>query len=185
MSKYPKIEHSPYVPHYRQMKITPILQDGNSGFIAATSIPESEDNTDNPRLRKPGIATSKHMPYAEVGDMLPKTESVPNIGNNIEHTWVGVDGDIVDDLGINEEVSNLDSEYAVVKDDEVEVVENIGEYVLIFNGEIISTGSLSLVQEDVRALIFGEHALSKNNNISVDDLIVLKRVPIKVGVFIE
>lgn len=189
--KINKIDYSPYVPNYKKMGIEPTYQISSKAqdFYAPHNQSLSNKHyldNDNPRIRKPDIAVSKNVPYAEVSEMAP-VHSVPNIGNNIEHAWVGVDGHIIDDAELNED-------YAVVSEDEIQTVSeeknnknstNIGEYVLIFNGEIVSTGSLDMVEKDVKSLVFGEHELCNNFNITVEDLIVLKRVSIKVGVFIE
>lgn len=59
------------------------------------------------------------------------------------------------------------------------------DYVLIVSGNILSIGNLDVVQEEVRALCFGEHEINKTNDITLDDIIVLKRVKLKVGVFLE
>jgi hypothetical protein len=193
MSKYSKKEYVPYVPNYKKMNITPTPQDCSVDF-SNSSIPSFEEDLDNPRTRKPNITTSTNIPYSEFVEVSSKTEYVPNVGNNIEHTWVGIDGEIVDDLGINGDSvkkSLEHQEYNAVTEDYTDTVKNtynttnIGEYLIIFNGQIISTGDLSSVQNDVRSLIFGEHELCKTNNINVEDLIVLKRIPIKIGVFIE
>jgi hypothetical protein len=192
MSKYSKTEYVPYVPNYKKMNITPTTQDCSVDF--SNSSISSEGDLDNPRIRKPNVTTSTNVQYSEFVEVGSKTEYVPNVGNNIEHTWVGIDGDIVDDLGINGDSvkkSLEHQEYNVVTENYTDTVKNtynttnIGEYLIIFNGQIISTGDLSSVQNDVRSLIFGEHELCKTNNINVEDLIVLKRIPIKIGVFIE
>lgn len=79
--------------------------------------------------------------------------------------------------------------YIVDEPEEEKEVEalNIGadDYVLIVSGNILSIGNLDIVQEEVKALCFGEHALNRTNDITLDDIIVLKRVKLKVGVFLE
>ena len=78
-------------------------------------------------------------------------------------------------------------------DEDLEVVEpsqnlldiSNGEYVLVVGGTILSIGKLETVESEVRKLVFGDHDLCKTHNITQDDIIVLRRVKIKVGVFIE
>lgn len=58
-------------------------------------------------------------------------------------------------------------------------------YLLIVNGDVICSGPLDYIQENTRALVFGEHELTHGNPVSVDDIVVIKRVKLKVGVFLE
>ena len=79
------------------------------------------------------------------------------------------------------------------EDEDLEVVEppenfldiNNNEYVLVVNGSILGIGKLEAIESEVRKLVFGDHELCKTHNLTQDDIIVLKRVKIKVGVFIE
>ena len=59
------------------------------------------------------------------------------------------------------------------------------EYLLIVSGECICSGPLEEIQEEARAMAFGEHALCDGTPIPIDDIVVLKRVPIKVGLFLS
>lgn len=59
------------------------------------------------------------------------------------------------------------------------------EYLLLVGGECVCSGPLEEVQEEARALAFGEHQLSGGNPTPIDDIVVLKRVPIKVGLFLS
>jgi hypothetical protein len=61
------------------------------------------------------------------------------------------------------------------------------EYLLVVNGSPICSGSLEVIQEQTRGLVFGEHPLcgSNGNPMPIDDIIVLKRVQVKIGLFLE
>jgi hypothetical protein len=59
------------------------------------------------------------------------------------------------------------------------------EYLLIVSGECICSGPLEEIQEEARAMAFGEHSLCDGTPIPIDDIVVLKRVPIKVGLFLS
>lgn len=59
------------------------------------------------------------------------------------------------------------------------------EYLLIVSGECICSGPLEEIQEEARSLAFGEHALCDGAPIPIDDIVVLKRVPIRVGLFLS
>lgn len=62
--------------------------------------------------------------------------------------------------------------------------QNFDEYVLLLEGKLHFKGSSAEMNEYVSALVFGEHP-DFPEPLSPDDLIVLKRVQVKVGVFLE
>lgn len=59
------------------------------------------------------------------------------------------------------------------------------EYLLLVDGAAICSGPLEHIQNQTKALVFGEHDLYNKNPVSVDDIVVIKRVRIKVGVFLD
>jgi len=59
------------------------------------------------------------------------------------------------------------------------------EYLLIVNGESICSGPLSFVEGETKLLIYGEHERFLNNPVSVEEIVILKKVKIKVGIFLE
>jgi hypothetical protein len=138
---------------------------------------------------------------------------MPNVGNNIERTWA--DTDVFDDFSTYESGDQVDPNHPMIDNNEddpnnyadiPEVIQSAPEpqqegdteesdnqsfqiennqYVLLVFGNILKVGTLEEVQSEVQKLIFGEHDLDLENSITTDDIIVLKRVNIKVGVFIE
>ena len=60
----------------------------------------------------------------------------------------------------------------------------IGNYILMVSGKIILSGNLSLVESKVKDILYGDDVEFAAQNITADDIVVLKRVNIKVGVFI-
>ncbi len=68
-----------------------------------------------------------------------------------------------------------------------EVVKQLKEddYLLMVQGVAICSGFFEDVQEQARGLVFGEHPLCDGEPISLDDIIIIKRVKIKVGLFLE
>lgn len=78
-----------------------------------------------------------------------------------------------------------DLQDAIKKDSDFSELENLseGEYVLMVTGTVVGYGSLEEIQEEARALVFGEHP-SWDEPVSIDDIVVLKRVPIKIGLFL-
>jgi hypothetical protein len=59
------------------------------------------------------------------------------------------------------------------------------EYLLIVSGECICSGPLEEIQEQARAMAFGDHELCGDAPIPIDDIVVIKRVQVKVGLFLS
>jgi hypothetical protein len=134
------------------------------------------------RENQPLIIPKQKQPYAEA----PLT--IPNVGN-VQNTWIGFDGRTLDDEGNQTEIINrpmIDNNNIEEGADIPIGLEAMGkdDVVLIVKGEVISVDKLDFIEKEVEALIYEQHPLSKDNNITVDDIIVLKRIPIKVGVFL-
>ena len=58
-------------------------------------------------------------------------------------------------------------------------------YLLIVAGVPVCSGPKEEIEDQARALVFGEHEMCDGNPVPVDDIIILKRVNIKVGLFLE
>jgi hypothetical protein len=58
-------------------------------------------------------------------------------------------------------------------------------YLILVSGSVICYGSLEEVEEEATKLVFGEHQLFLGNPISADDILIIKRIKLKVGVFLE
>jgi len=194
-----------YIPNYKLMGLTP--QAGNISPPVAVVIPvpkteaEIQETLNNPRISRTAI------PYAVPGHSPMGTGKSPmlNVGNNMEHTWSSVDNEIiVDDLNLQNASMSEDKEMidnndfvsnealGLPSEPKKEVIDKknsnytpncIGEYILFVKGKIIYEGTLDNVQEEVRKIIFGANELY--NTSSVDDIEVLKRIKIKIGVFLE
>jgi len=61
----------------------------------------------------------------------------------------------------------------------------IGEYILMVLGKLISLGSLEMIEKRVKGIIYGEDLSFKGLEVGLDDIVVLKRVALKIGVFID
>lgn len=185
-----------YVPQYQVMGIDP--EEIRSSVVPAnTTVANSPSLESNPRFGR-----TVNQPYAEIGNSF-EMGSVPNVGNNMEHTWSGVDGQIIDDISgenvdlppdhpmidnnnfIEEDAPSSNEDYN--KDDVIPILHDLkyNSYLLLVNGSPICSGPLSEIEDQVKALIFGEHELCNGISIPEEDLIVIKRVPIKIGVFLE
>jgi hypothetical protein len=157
---------------------------------------------------------NRNLPYAEAVEMSSQIVGrtvLPNVGNIIENAWSGMDEIIFDEDGetfVDPDRAMIDNNFddetnyahipqaiksppeTQVKDEEIVMVFDASqlnidydEYLLLVKGEVVSTGHLDQIQEEVQAFVFNEHPSSKEN-IAIDDLVVLKRVKVKVGVFL-
>src|SRR5512143_3135329 len=87
--------YKPYVPQYQVHGKDPqeyqgAVVPGGIKLARPSALP-----SDNPRSRRAPV----RQPYADAGVTSPVGRGrgpVPNVGNNMEHTWSSVDGEIVD-----------------------------------------------------------------------------------------
>jgi hypothetical protein len=204
---------TPYVPQYKKMDIEPTEFKSAVAQPYVESVPATP-TVDNPRTRQPNM----RQHYAKVVDS-PVGRGrgpVPNVGNNLEHTWSSVNEEIIDDISElnsqhpmidnNDYVSvdefqkeaptSLDEQFhpepmihqaPLASDDIVPILHNLleNDYLLIINGVAVCSGPVQEVQEQARLLVFGEHEMCDGNPVPVDDLLIVKKVPIKVGLFLE
>ena len=216
-----------YTPQYQVMGVEPDeLKSAIAPSISVAAV-KPPVTPDNPRVRQPGI----RQPYAEtVTSPIGRGRGlVPNVGNNMEHTWSSVDGELVDDISepspdqpmidnndyvsnaalglpedgsieFHEELPTLDevatpskkrfvaqAEVTTDSDDIMPTLNNLdeGDYLLIVDGVAVCAGDAEAIQEQARLLVFGEHEMCDGNSIPIDDIIVIRRVSIKVGLFLE
>lgn len=205
-----------YVPQYQIEGKEPIEIGGSiNGFVKPNPLP-----LDNPRAARSPI----RQPYAEaVSSPVGRGRGpVPNVGNNMEHTWSTVNDEIVDDMQLDPNHPMVDNnDYVSAKalglpedvmpqpkrdasflsqhelshimkqeqsqDDLFTVVQDLeeGSYLLIVSGVPVCSGPAEEIQDQARALVFGEHELCDGNPIPAEDIVVLKRAQIKVGLFLE
>lgn len=230
--------YKPYVPQYELLEIEPL--EYKSAILPDTvRVVKPLIQTmpvDNPRTRKVTI----RQPYAEVAPS-PVGRGrgpIPNVGNNVEHTWSSVDGEIIDDLsgeqqldlnhpmvdnndfvssaalGLQEELPMLDEVQNPTPKHFVQTSPSLdpgtskqmvsmpqpngdedlffivgdlepGAYLLIVSGVPVCSGPKEEIEDQAKALIFGEHEICDGNPIPDDDIIIIKRVPIKIGLFLE
>jgi hypothetical protein len=58
------------------------------------------------------------------------------------------------------------------------------EYLLLINGGAICSGNFEDIQQQTQDLVFGKHPLAQGNPVPAEDIIVLKRMKINIGVFL-
>jgi hypothetical protein len=100
-----------YTPNYETLGVEPQLyqQPNQHAKIVGNQIliqkPQPLPLT-NPRAKRAPI----RQPYAEATQAPPiGRNQLPNVGNNMEHSWSSVDGEIVDDLTIDPNAHMIDN----------------------------------------------------------------------------
>jgi hypothetical protein len=191
-----------YVPQYQVIGVEP------EEFMS----PSQKDST------PPKKAVSLHETRTHVKTVQPYAKMVPspigrgrglvpNVGNNMEHTWSSVDGEIIDNIS-DDFTAIIDNDQQMIDNNEVVTPQALGVqdnleqtmnddsvqsslpeegYSLFVLGNFIAAGPLDLIQDQVRELVFGEHRSFLNKPVAIEDIVVFKiqRVKIKVGVFLE
>ena len=84
-------DYKPYVPQYQVEGKDP--QKHNSAVVPSNS-KLARPSAVNPREKRAPF----RQPYAVASPSPVGRGPVPNVGNNMEHTWSSVDGELVDDL---------------------------------------------------------------------------------------
>ena len=212
------------IPQYQLLGIEP--QEHKNAQFAPGQVLMTRggvSNENNPRTRTATI----RQPYAEAALSPIGNGPVPNVGNNMGHTWAGVDESIIDDLSNqidpnhpmidnNEMVSPIEEPLMEIQDNEpIQMLEQQSKpfwtaedlqsaisksfednpvglsnlqdnsYILLIRGDIISIGSLQEIEEEANVLLFGDHELCNGKPLPLEDIVVLKKVKIKTGLFLE
>jgi len=199
----------PYVPNYKIMGIDEELLVSNlensSDFVKLQN--QQEDDESNPRLRKLSIRQETNESNRQnIGGLV-------NVGNNMDYTWSGVDGEIFDDissvvLDANKEM--IDNNNFVEVSDLIEKTTdtnkinsfkeklteefrqksssfnllNEEDYILMIDDTVIAVGSVNDIEEQANLLVFGDHEICDGNPIPAENILVLKRVKINIGLFL-
>lgn len=193
-----KAQH--YVPQYQIFGIEP--QEHVSSPLPSTVL-VAKGSKENPRLPRPTI----RQPYAEPTPAPLGKDPLPNIGNNAEHTWSSLDGEVIDDLSdesmLDPETPMIDNnDFVSFNDPELspaietsegnfvgltEAMRSIqdNECIVFVKGEWFDAGWGNDMESVVQDLVFGEHPVYQGQAIPIEDILVVRKVPIKVGVFLE
>lgn len=188
---------NPYVPQYKVLGKAP----EQVNFANAPNQSQVTHHApilvrETPRGRvTPTVTPPKSVPYAQPSQFV-LGNNMPNVGNNMETSWASVDGvtldedevEIVDQEMVDNNLDDDDNYGEIPEtlplppDTEVnlpsdEETSSQDEYILFVDNQMLGGGSLELVENGVRELIFEQ-------NVSPDKIAVYKKVPVKVGVFI-
>ena len=99
-----------------------------------------------------------------------KTEEVPEVEEEPEpEEFLDTDVSLPPD---EEYVSDVDGGFDLGQID-------VGEYVLLYKSSVLGTGGIKSVKDTLSSVLESEE------NVDIDDFVVLKRVPVKMGVFVD
>jgi len=206
--------HKPYIPQYQILGVEP-QEFNNASTVNNVSPHKpvvlnfnntEQDSNLNPRTRKIGV----RQPYAEVSEVSVESNNsyVPNVGNNMEHAWINsgllVEDDVFEEynpnspmidnnefytskaLGVEENIPNpkLDTKQDNIKPNIFTNIKN-NEYILFLDNQIIFSGPQIEVVKEIELLVFGEHPKYMSEIVSLDRIIVLKKINLRVGVTLE
>lgn len=146
------------------------------------------DNNDFVSEEALGLPENDDMEVRDADpDMFGQTvhgEEWENLPEATENT-----GEIDVPLGKSERTFLTEDELQNALKDELfsEIVKQLKEedYLLLVDGTSICSGPLEEVQEQARGLVFGEHPLCDGVAVPIEDIVIIKRVKIKVGLFLE
>lgn len=235
---YPHIDRNkaePYKPYVPQYQVEGVEPQEYRGAVVPNGVKIAGPTVTNPRE---GKRPTLRQPYASTTPSPVGRGPVPNVGNNMEHTWPSVDGEIVDDLsgqGLDPNQEMIDNNEFMtdqalgyqsgftandirpdpyqgkvqVEEPEslnIEVITQVRQpeeesqtgdllqivndldgdsYLLIVTGVPVCSGPKELIEEQAHALHSGEHEMCDGNPVPIDDIIILKRVKVRVGLFLE
>lgn len=160
-------EYKNYTPQYRilGLKAEEVNFSPRENILLAT---DKNINEDNGRFKKDMFSIENK---SESGDV-QENFSIPNVGNNVEQLWTQTDEEDLDNLEIK-------------LNKNVNLSEDNTKYILVAKDEIIFIGNKVEVEQEIKKIFYEEHDLCKSKNITIDDLVILKKIKIKVGVFLE
>lgn len=177
-------QYQPYVPQYKLLDIEPIPMNmpngGENSFITRTG----------PKQKFTPSIIPPNKPFAEAGE--PQRGNVngkfPNIGHNSDLSWSSLDSLYMDEYGnevnLNQGQKFIDNNN-YYPEEQIKFNKNssLEEYVLFIDHNLVSTGSLEKVENEVKQLVFNEH--KEFRDIDPESISVFKKMTIKIGVFLK
>jgi hypothetical protein len=166
----------PYEPEYRRLNKTPMEYlpslDGTSIDSSGNLIPYDNghfiDNNDFVALPNiPVDVLQTRQPNVQVVTGTTKPLAIQDIAGSGQQPVVSTAG-VPTPLTAAKPPSSIPS---------------IGDYILMVGGKIVLTGNILFIENKISQIVYGEDLSFKD--VTMEDVVVLKRVNIKVGVFVE
>lgn len=166
--------HQQYVPQYKSLGVKPVQQpsrivEGNNAKPVFTG--------DNPRLKIPVFDVKQSM--------------LPNVG---AEDWMEENVDPNHPMIDNNEFVSYQSlgaqDPSTIPENNEDLLPFLhsteeGVYTLIVGNTIVKQGSLQEVEAEASLFIFGEHEFCNGNPVPVEEILILKKIRIKTGLFLE
>ncbi len=170
-------------PEYERLGISPTAVIPSNYARPETLLPIAIANNRAPLVPET-VSAVDGEPFNHDGahTMTPKKKDGQIIDNN-EYLSFGFSPGKLDDAVENGDLIDFDLE--VEDKPSAPTVPDVGEYILMIDGNIILSGPLDVIEEKVKGILYGEDIDFEFKIVSQEDMIVLKRVEIQVGVFIK
>lgn len=95
-----------------------------------------------------------------------------------------LDGQAMDGSHIIDNNTNVNYGYNVGPAP-IPVKKEVGEFVLMLRGKVWLHGNETSILNEVKAILYGEHPNPAAEGATMDDLVIFKKMKIKVGVFFD
>lgn len=89
----------------------------------------------------------------------------------------------VDEFPEYEDLSEAIDSGKEIDFDEEQSLPKVGQYILMINGEVVESGEIEVIEARAKEILYGEDL--DYQEIAPEKLVVLKRVNLKVGVYIQ
>jgi hypothetical protein len=145
---------------------------------------ENQDNViRNPDRERGEHATQHHVvpEHVRLG-VTPIFQDFPSLdGEVIVEEDTNIDSHILD----NNEYVNYGFNVKSKPQPPKSRVPAVGDYVLMVQGKVISYGTHDYILTQAKSILYGEHPSFVEKNVQMEEIVVLKRLSVKVGVFID
>jgi hypothetical protein len=195
-------QYQPYKPQYREKGLTPIQYPTRTVPAGTNPAPFAMAFSSKRRQTQSAVPPVSQVPYAELGT---KATQLLNVGNNFDTNWGAVESIPTQVFETVEDTSPIDTSQPMIDNNDfivpspqaflparqmapmrppVRVEEpppsmpNVGDYVLLLGGEVVAIGDTRQIQDAAWSLLTESESLP-------NDLVVMKRVEMNIGVFLS
>lgn len=184
----------PYVPIYKQLNIEP-------EFFQSAVVP-MEPVTKN--VNTPSLPTTVKQSYGNVYNGNDDKNYLPNVGNSTEQTWTGFDSEMLSEESVSPDAEMIDNNDYVteqalglppttegleikIDSDLMEILSELesSSFLLFVNNSPICAGSEDDIKNEIKSLITGEHEICNGESVSEDQIMVFKKMNVKLEVALD
>lgn len=147
-----------------------------------TTLHQADDIIKNPNRDRMKDSTSYTPEYKRLG-LNPILQDFSSLDGELLDTSTEtsvVESHILDN---NEEVSyGFGMKMPKVKDS---ASPDVGEFVLMITGKVIAHGSHEYILSEAKSILYREHPDYLEKKTALEDVVILKRIGLKIGVFLD